>query len=162
MLGDNPEKSKNPLKKAMRRRNAKTVQFSAPTYFEPSDVDYSSEEEIGEGEVDGNEEETAQAEAQNNQEDGQQDAAVVEPLRLRTQPNGSTPSAAQQTDASEVGDNAKQESPDKQRTSDEMFDRNGLSSEFMGLNLIANQRNRWNFCEVEKRHRSQHGLLFQG
>ena len=45
MLGDNPEKSRNPLKIAMRRRNAKTVQFSAPTYYEPSDNDYSSDEE---------------------------------------------------------------------------------------------------------------------
>ncbi len=47
MLGDNPEKSKNPLKKAMRRRNAKTVQFAAPQYFEPSDFEYSDEEEDG-------------------------------------------------------------------------------------------------------------------
>jgi hypothetical protein len=47
MLGDNPEKSKNPLKKAMRRRNAKTVQFAAPTYYEPSDYEYSDEEEDG-------------------------------------------------------------------------------------------------------------------
>lgn len=45
MLGDNPEKSKNPLKKAMRRRNAKTVQFAAPTYVEASDYDYSTEDE---------------------------------------------------------------------------------------------------------------------
>ncbi|RMD45076.1 hypothetical protein DV735_g158, partial [Chaetothyriales sp. CBS 134920] len=45
MLGDNPEKSKNPLKKAMRRRNAKTVQFTAPTYYEPSEYDYSDDEE---------------------------------------------------------------------------------------------------------------------
>jgi hypothetical protein len=45
MLGDNTEKSKNPLKKAMRRRNAKTVQFTAPTYYEPSLIDYSDEEE---------------------------------------------------------------------------------------------------------------------
>ncbi|KIW33817.1 hypothetical protein, variant [Cladophialophora immunda] len=45
MLGDNPEKSKNPLKKAMRRRNAKTVQFAPPTYYEPSDYEYSDEEE---------------------------------------------------------------------------------------------------------------------
>ncbi|RVX74211.1 hypothetical protein B0A52_02043 [Exophiala mesophila] len=45
MLGDNPEKSKNPLKKAMRRRNAKTVQFTAPTYYEPSDYEYSDEED---------------------------------------------------------------------------------------------------------------------
>ena len=49
MLGDNPEKSKNPLKKAMRRRNAKTVQFSAPTYYEPSDNDYSSDDEGEDG-----------------------------------------------------------------------------------------------------------------
>ncbi|EEP78489.1 predicted protein [Uncinocarpus reesii 1704] len=45
MLGDNAEKSKNPLKKAMRRRNAKTVTFASPTYFEASDIDYSTEEE---------------------------------------------------------------------------------------------------------------------
>ncbi|KIW36823.1 hypothetical protein, variant [Exophiala oligosperma] len=45
MLGDNTEKSKNPLKKAMRRRNAKTVQFTAPTYYEPSDYEYSDEED---------------------------------------------------------------------------------------------------------------------
>jgi hypothetical protein len=45
MLGDNPEKSKNPLKKAMRRRNAKTVQFAPPTYYEPSDYEYSDEED---------------------------------------------------------------------------------------------------------------------
>ncbi|KIW21457.1 hypothetical protein PV08_02037 [Exophiala spinifera] len=56
MLGDNTEKSKNPLKKAMRRRNAKTVQFTAPTYYEPSDYDYSDEEdEEGDDEpLDGN------------------------------------------------------------------------------------------------------------
>lgn len=49
MLGDTAEKSKNPLKKAMRRRNARTVQFSAtPTYREASDYDYSSDEEDGE------------------------------------------------------------------------------------------------------------------
>ena len=45
MLSDNSEKSKNPLKKAMRRRNAKTVQFAAPTYVEASDNDYSSDDE---------------------------------------------------------------------------------------------------------------------
>ncbi|SMR46457.1 unnamed protein product [Zymoseptoria tritici ST99CH_1A5] len=45
MLSDNSEKSRNPLKKAMRRRNAKTVQFAAPTYVEASDYDYSSDDE---------------------------------------------------------------------------------------------------------------------
>ncbi len=52
MLADSTEKSKNPLKKAMRRRNAKTVQFTAPTYYEPSEYDYSDEdEEEGEDET---------------------------------------------------------------------------------------------------------------
>ena len=45
MLSDNAEKSKNPLMKKMRRRNAKTVQFAAPTYVEASDNDYSSDDE---------------------------------------------------------------------------------------------------------------------
>jgi hypothetical protein len=45
MLGDNPEKTRNPLKKAMRRRTAKTVQFAAPTYVEASDYDYSTDDE---------------------------------------------------------------------------------------------------------------------
>ncbi|KAI4728752.1 hypothetical protein E4T49_03502 [Aureobasidium sp. EXF-10728] len=47
MLGDTANDSKNPLKKAMKRRKAKTVQFTAPTYVEASDYDYSSDEEDG-------------------------------------------------------------------------------------------------------------------
>lgn len=46
MLGDNPEKSKNPLKKAMRRRNAKTVNFAPPTYYEPEERVWSDNEEV--------------------------------------------------------------------------------------------------------------------
>ena len=84
MLGDNPEKSKNPLKKAMKRRNAKTVQFTAPTYVEASDVDYSTEEEDEEGEGDyfgqGADEETA--DAQDQQQDSTVDeSAIIEPLK---------------------------------------------------------------------------------
>lgn len=47
MLGDTAGDSKNPLKKAMKRRKAKTVQFTAPTFVEASDYDYSSDEEDG-------------------------------------------------------------------------------------------------------------------
>lgn len=50
MLGDNPEKSKNPLKKAMRRRNAKTVNFAPPTYYEPEPREWSDEEDDDEAE----------------------------------------------------------------------------------------------------------------
>ena len=50
MLSDTVhEKSRNPLKKAMRRRNAKTVQFTDPIYHEASEYEYSSEEEGEEG-----------------------------------------------------------------------------------------------------------------
>jgi len=45
MLGDNPERSKNPLKKAMRRRNAKMVSFSAPTFHEASGIDWSDSDD---------------------------------------------------------------------------------------------------------------------
>lgn len=72
MLGDNPEKPKNPLKIAMRRRNAKTVQFAAPTYFEASDVDYSTEEEEDDGEYsaqDGNQESQSQEQDKDAAED---------------------------------------------------------------------------------------------
>ena len=83
MLGDNPEKSKNPLKKAMRRRNAKTVQFAAPTYYEASDGYYSTDEE-GEEEpfadgVKGNEIHHEEAAIEHDQD------ATVEPLRPRAQ-----------------------------------------------------------------------------
>lgn len=68
MLGDNPDKPKNPLKKAMRRRNGKTVQFAAPTYVEAPDVDYSTEEEEeGEGEF------SAQADVNDSQDQEQQE-----------------------------------------------------------------------------------------
>jgi hypothetical protein len=72
MLGDKDqaEKSKNPLKKAIRRRNAKTVTFSAPTYVEASDVDYSTDEEEAEREFYGQDQQQAssqQAERENDE-----------------------------------------------------------------------------------------------
>lgn len=45
MLTDQGEKYVNPLVKAFRKRNTKTVIFSEPTYFEASENDYSTEEE---------------------------------------------------------------------------------------------------------------------
>jgi hypothetical protein len=113
MLGDNPEKSKNPLKKAMKRRNAKTVQFAAPTYVEPSDVDYSSEEEAGDqmygDQVD------LQTQGQDNQ--GQQvKSAIVEPLKIKT-----APKAGQQPDS---GDDMTP-SPEKARADELLADKQG-------------------------------------
>ena len=48
ILQDHEEDKKgslNPLKKAMRRRNVKTVQFAPPSYVEPSDNGATSDEE---------------------------------------------------------------------------------------------------------------------
>lgn len=88
MLGDNPEKSKNPLKKAMRRRNAKTVQFTAPTYVEASEVEYSSEEEEeNEGDYfgQGHNEEGPDGQGQ-DQEQVTDESATIEPLNSSGQP----------------------------------------------------------------------------
>ena len=94
MLGDNAEKSKNPLKKAMRRRNAKQVQFSAPTYHEPPEIEYSDEdEEDADGEDDQPEDTTAVETDPTQAEDTSRTdtTAVVEPLRLKSsQPAGAT------------------------------------------------------------------------
>lgn len=84
MLGDNSEKSKNPLKKAMRRRNTKTVVFSAPTYIEASDVEYSSDEESDDDAFFIDNQEPAEVEPDESQE-GQDDDMVVQPLRTKGQ-----------------------------------------------------------------------------
>ena len=83
MLGDNPEKSKNPLKIALRRRNAKTVQFTAPTYYEASDVEYSTDEDE-EGDVESYAQDEDGVETQNRQQDvAADDTVAMEPLNTR-------------------------------------------------------------------------------
>ena len=108
MLGDNPEKTKNPLKKAMRRRNAKTVTFAEPTYFEASENEYSS---------DNNEEDldfiTSAVEARTDgQSDEQAETAVdtVAPLNIRdtSKENGKVDEAKASTLlAAQTGDQIK-------------------------------------------------------
>lgn len=75
MLGDNPEKSKNPLKKAMRRRNAKTVNFAPPTYHEPPEQDWSDEEDETNGDnemqADAQSEQASQTQQAQNQQQSQ-------------------------------------------------------------------------------------------
>lgn len=82
MLGDQSDKPKNPLKKAMRRRNAKTVAFAAPTYVEASDVDYSTDEDDEEAQY------FAQQQRQQDAEDSEvadDKDATVKPLSVRSQ-----------------------------------------------------------------------------
>lgn len=84
MLGDNPDRSINPLKKAMRRRNAKTVQFIGNTYYEASDNDYSSDEEDPDRDGQRDDGEGAPVEQQKENEE-QDDIKAVEPLSVRGQ-----------------------------------------------------------------------------
>ena len=88
MLGDEEDKRNgnplNPLKKAMKRRNAKTVQFAAPSYVEPSDVEYSSDEDEGNGEY-GAQEQDSTATQNSNQSNQVDEGVVREPLKNRDQ-----------------------------------------------------------------------------
>ncbi|KAH0544351.1 hypothetical protein FGG08_001492 [Glutinoglossum americanum] len=120
MLGDNPEKSKNPLKKAIRRRNAKTVQFAAPTYFEASDIDYSSSEEEGEEGYHGNEEE--ETENKNVHQDDHDEITEVEPLQVKNKKPESPEPTNTPHDVKEVEKKASTENP---KTSDEASDKPG-------------------------------------
>jgi hypothetical protein len=114
MLGDQAEKTKNPLKKAIRRRNAKTVTFTAPTYVEASDIDYSTDEEEGEGDYYGQngEKEPIEDEKEPGPEDDE--IVAVEPLKPRTEVR----EVKQETD--ETG--PAKVSSDTARTSDEIFE----------------------------------------
>ncbi|KAJ5097271.1 hypothetical protein N7456_007992 [Penicillium angulare] len=119
MLGDNSEKSKNPLKKAMRRRNAKTVNFAPPTYIEASDVEYSSDEDSEHGDF-FNDDETETVESEEGDGQEQNDDIVVEPLR----PKGQREKSADQTEGK--GSPEKQDpertSSEPRRSSEEFFD----------------------------------------
>ncbi|KAF7183137.1 hypothetical protein CNMCM7691_002972 [Aspergillus felis] len=116
MLGDNSEKSKNPLKKAMRRRNAKNVTFTAPTYIEASDIDWSTEDEIDDGDslIDGGE----IIRDDDDLQDDHNDDIVVEPLR----PKSNRDKVNDESENMEETQQSGSTSPEKQRSSQEMFE----------------------------------------
>lgn len=122
MLGDTAEKTKNPLKKAMRRRNAKTVQFAAPTYVEASDYDYSSDEGGEEelfGGADPNQAQTQQATVEKTEPE-QDDSLKVQPLKV----NGAKKDVKSKAEPeSKESEEPTKDEADKQRNSDEIFDR---------------------------------------
>jgi hypothetical protein len=113
MLGDQAEKSKNPLKKAIRRRNAKTVTFTAPTYVEASDIDYSTDEEDGEGDYYAQNAQQGQNGEQQEQTVDEDEITAVEPLKPRTEVREVKPDPT---------DLDAKPSSEITRTSDEIFD----------------------------------------
>jgi hypothetical protein len=118
MLGDNPEKSKNPLKKAMRRRNAKTVQFAAPQYFEPSDFDYSDEEDEGQERQAEQVDSGLQEQDQDTQHRDGTEVAAVAPLKINTQQAGPITNGIHRIRSDESMNSVKAASPEKQLASE--------------------------------------------
>ncbi|CZR57155.1 related to ATP dependent RNA helicase [Phialocephala subalpina] len=117
MLGDQAEKSKNPLKKAIRRRNAKTVTFTAPTYVEASDNDYSTDEEEGEEGYYGQNGQQEQNGDQEEQAVEEEEVATVEPLKPRAEIREVKTEPVEQEK-----DIISKTSSDATRTSDEIFE----------------------------------------
>ncbi|KAL2828459.1 hypothetical protein BDW59DRAFT_49692 [Aspergillus cavernicola] len=137
MLGDNSEKSKNPLKKAMRRRNAKTVTFTSPTYIEASDVDYSTEEEEDD-DVSFTDEYASRDEYET--QDEQNEDIVVEPLRPKPQRDRATEETESTRESHESQESATT-SLDKQRSSQEIFEQGGGISPTSSEVTVSRSRN---------------------
>ncbi|KAL8946702.1 MAG: hypothetical protein Q9222_006936 [Ikaeria aurantiellina] len=119
---DNTEKTRNPLKKAMKRRGGRSVQFAAPTYFEAFDVDYSTEEEEeeGEGEYLPNEEERPEA-RESDPDARSSEEALAETHQSKSRDINTMSDPQTQNKQSVLGiDNSGD--PEKARTSDEMFE----------------------------------------
>ncbi|KAI1769212.1 hypothetical protein GGR53DRAFT_517404 [Hypoxylon sp. FL1150] len=127
MLGDTAEKTKSTIKTAMRRRK-KTVTFTAPTYVDYSDFDFSSDEEDGDAEKQSQQQGAQQGQQQQAQqksaqqateEDAEEDeSAKVEPLKPRS-------SQKQVKVESAKGEDANKDSAaaaELRRDSNEMFD----------------------------------------
>ncbi|KAE8413319.1 hypothetical protein BDV36DRAFT_287159 [Aspergillus pseudocaelatus] len=116
MLGDNSEKSKNPLKKAMRRRNAKTVTFTSPTYIEASDIEFSTDDELDDvaslADADG-----LRGDVDDLQESEHEDI-VVEPLRPKSQRD----KASEDLETVHEAKESDRASPEIQRSSAELLE----------------------------------------
>ncbi|KAK7917949.1 hypothetical protein PG985_009823 [Apiospora marii] len=112
MLGDQVDKGKTSLKSAMRKRKGKNVTFTAPTYVDYSDFDYSTEEEDADGDAPGQQAKQQDQQAAGGMEDDE--SARVAPLKPRSQQAN-----AEDGDGNEDDDN-------ESRASDEIFD-NGKS-----------------------------------
>ena len=140
MLGDNSEKSKNPLKKAMRRRNAKAVAFSAPTYIEASDVEYSTDEEADEGGFFIDDEETAATAAAAGDTDdaheAQDEDIVVEPLRPK-------PKEAQEPENVQESQESERHSPETQQSNEEFLDAEGKKASHFSSKAIKDLLTLW-------------------
>lgn len=123
MLGDQAEKTRNPLKSAMKRRKAKTVTFTAPTYVDYSDFDYSTDEEDLEAEFLAQQQQQGQqsgSQQANADPDVEDETARVEPLKPKSQQKDAVIAESQTIEAN--GDGASVSAKAATRTSEEIFE----------------------------------------
>jgi hypothetical protein len=118
MLGDTAEKgATNPLKKAIKRRGGKTVQFAPPTYVEASEYDYSSDEDGEDGDLFGGADPNeAQTQTSEQSESDQDDKLKVQPLKPGGAKNDPLEEDEKPRDSNDNG-------ADMSRSSDEALDR---------------------------------------
>lgn len=123
MLGDQAEKPRNPLKTAIKRRKTKTVTFTAPTYVDYSDFEYSSDEDDAEAEYfdqDGQQAQQAAAQQQAGSEpEADDETAKVEPLKPRSQ---SGDAAKKEVKVQDANGDAAASALAMRRTSEEIFE----------------------------------------
>ncbi|KAF1957781.1 hypothetical protein CC80DRAFT_33718 [Byssothecium circinans] len=129
MLGDTAEKTKNPLKKAMRRRHAKAVTWGENITVEASDYDYSSDEGGDEELFGGADPNDGQAQQQEQQQQTQSEKKESESDEgLKVQPlnvNGTGGDTNNKNDAEGKNDvdAADKGEEEKLKNSDESLDR---------------------------------------
>jgi hypothetical protein len=139
MLGDTAEKTKNPLKKAMRRRNAKTVQFTTPTYIEPSEYEYTTDEEsdddesLTNGSAGG---QTEQAKEPSTSDPEKDEISTIAPLKLKDKKRDMSP---EKKAAGDEDDGDRRRKIDESRASDEQFDRD---CEFSSILVYGDETNK--------------------
>ena len=127
MLGDQDEDKRqnplNPLKKAILRRNVKKVEFAGNSYVEPSDQEYSSDEDDGDNIEYGGQEQNGSEEQRQDQARDADELAAVAPLNTRERTvNGRRPDDVATEPESRTGGDT---GPEQVRSSDDTFDHNG-------------------------------------
>jgi hypothetical protein len=123
MLGDTTEKTKNPLKKAMRRRNAKQVTFGSLNYVEASDYGYSSDEDEDSEDPWGDNPQTNGEEPNGGAvQEPADDEIAVAPLSVAKKDRSPSPEK-QDAAGGSADEESRRRTLDESRPSDEMFDR---------------------------------------
>ena len=148
MLGDQDEDKRanplNPLRKAIRRRNVKKVEFAGNSYLEPSDVEYSSEEEEeGNDSFVGQEQNGVEEQREDQQTKIADTSATVAPLNTRDRTVNGRHSDDVATEVEPINGTNSVHTVEQARDSDETFEGNGTYQRtYESLAVLNNTRRR--------------------